>query len=263
MKKPIIQLSHANGFPVGSYKQLLTPLAEHFNIHYIEKLGHNPQYPVNNNWHSTAEEIIKHIETNADEAVIGIGHSYGSISTLIAATKRPDLFKGIVMCEPPLVMSWGSLAIKFFKAVGLIDKYSPAGITQGRQQQFKDHDDMLSYCKSKSLFQGISDTVLMDYIQSATSECDGGICLNYSVDIECEVFRTMPDNLECLPVPKNISGHLLVGKDSGLIRPSFEKRLCRRYNLQAHHVNGGHLFPLQHPKKTAELLHRLAKELSV
>lgn len=264
MQQIHLHFAHANGFPSGSYRQLFKQLtAANFKLSYIEKLGHNPLYKVDNNWQSTAKEIIANIEANCSAPVVGLGHSYGSISTLIAYTMRPDLFSTIIMCEPPLVMSWGSAMIKFLKAVGMIEQYSPAKKSRHRRQYFADAESMLNYCKSKTLFAAMSDAVIMDYIKAGTYFCEQKqqLRLSYQVAIECAVFNTIPDNLECLKVPQSMQGHLLIGNDSTAIRPHFAKRLCAKYNLKALNMPGGHLFLLENPDQAAAKIKSLIHNL--
>ena len=62
MKKDTIHFAHANGFPGGTYKRMLEPLKEKYNIIAMDRLGHNPLYPVNNNWTNLADELIANIK---------------------------------------------------------------------------------------------------------------------------------------------------------------------------------------------------------
>ena len=49
-QRPRLVFAHANGFPGLSYRSLLNPLAETFDLHPLDRLGHHPDYPVNHNW---------------------------------------------------------------------------------------------------------------------------------------------------------------------------------------------------------------------
>lgn len=43
--------SHGNSFPAGTYRVMLDSLrARGFTVHAIEKYGHDPRYPVTDNW---------------------------------------------------------------------------------------------------------------------------------------------------------------------------------------------------------------------
>ena len=46
-----IIFSHANSFPASTYQVLLDNLRQRgFVVDAVEKFGHDPQYPVTNNW---------------------------------------------------------------------------------------------------------------------------------------------------------------------------------------------------------------------
>ena len=46
-----IVFSHGNSFPASTYRVMLDSLrARGFTVHAIEKYGHDPAYPVSDNW---------------------------------------------------------------------------------------------------------------------------------------------------------------------------------------------------------------------
>ena len=100
MHKPTIQFSHANGFPAPCYKSLFDHLKNDFEIRYIENLGHNPKFPVTDNWASLVDELIQDIEQSATLPLIGVGHSLGGAITLFAALKRPNSFLALFFWIP-------------------------------------------------------------------------------------------------------------------------------------------------------------------
>ena len=49
--RPVIVFSHANGFPAGTYRQLFEAWrGAGFEVHALERFGHDPAYPVRSNW---------------------------------------------------------------------------------------------------------------------------------------------------------------------------------------------------------------------
>ncbi|MFM6990489.1 MAG: alpha/beta hydrolase, partial [Rhodoferax sp.] len=57
--KPLIVFSHGNSFPVSTYGVMLDAIrARGFRVKAIEKLGHNPRYPVTNNWPHLVQELV-------------------------------------------------------------------------------------------------------------------------------------------------------------------------------------------------------------
>ncbi len=120
---PILHFAHANGFPAGCYNKLFGLLRGDYTVIAIEQMGHNSHYPVDDNWENLTRELIDYIERNAGgSAIIGIGHSMGGILTFLASYKRPELFKGIIMLDPPL--AYGPLAFFLYlgKKLGLRER---------------------------------------------------------------------------------------------------------------------------------------------
>ena len=71
--------AHANGFPSPSYAPLFEALQEHgHQIDYIEKAGHNPEFPITSNWPHLVSELEQELTSRHQEPVIAIGHSAGA-----------------------------------------------------------------------------------------------------------------------------------------------------------------------------------------
>jgi len=49
--KEVIHFAHGNGFPSPCYRQLLSGLEKEYDVKYIDRIGHNPLYPITENWH--------------------------------------------------------------------------------------------------------------------------------------------------------------------------------------------------------------------
>ncbi len=262
MPKPTLHFAHANGFPAGSYKQLFAQLESDFNIIALEKMGHNPIYPINDNWSNLAQELVAYLKQHATEPVIGVGHSMGGIATFLAAYQRPELFSQIIMLDPPLAMSYGSLAFYLAKKTGYMDKMTPAGKTQYRKTQWDNRQACYDNLAPKGLFKGFNEEAIWDYINAATkTREDGKLHLHYSVDAECAAFRTVPDNMEFKRKPLVVPGTLIRFED-GVIRPYFAQRLAKLHKMDCRTVTGGHMLPLQEPEFVAGLIKEMVLGVS-
>lgn len=69
--RPPLVFAHANGFPGLSYRSLLNPLAEMFDLHPLDRLGHHPDYPVNHNWGNLVDELLSYLRKRY--AAVGCG----------------------------------------------------------------------------------------------------------------------------------------------------------------------------------------------
>ena len=114
-----VHFSHANGFPASSYNYLFK-LLNNVQINFIEKMGHG-DYPLNKDLNNFADELITSIEKEFIEPVIGIGHSTGGVVTVLAASKRPELFKKIIVLDPVLFSKRKRYLIWLFQKIGFTD----------------------------------------------------------------------------------------------------------------------------------------------
>ena len=56
-QKPVLAFAHANGIPGHSYDTFLAPLKDEYTLHVVDRVGHNPAYPVDSGWHSLSLEL--------------------------------------------------------------------------------------------------------------------------------------------------------------------------------------------------------------
>ena len=129
-----IHFAHGNGFPSPCYRQLIQQLEKRFNCCYIDRVGHTSQFPVTENWQRLIEEVIFSIQSQALQPVIAVGHSLGGVLSLLAAIEQPSLFKAVILLDSPLINRFKSSVVRFSKALGMIDRLTPAFRTRARRQ---------------------------------------------------------------------------------------------------------------------------------
>ncbi len=94
MNKPLIHFAHANGIPSKVYQKLFDLLSDRYDIIYVPMIGPDKRYPVTNHWSHLVDQVIDSIVRQANgRKVIGLGHSLGSVLTMMASYKRPELFR--------------------------------------------------------------------------------------------------------------------------------------------------------------------------
>ena len=247
--RPRLVFAHANGFPGLSYRSLLNPLAERFDLHPLDRLGHHPDYPVNHNWGNLVDELLSYLpESNAP--LLGVGHSLGGTLMAMAADKQPERFCGVIMLDPPLMLGSDAWAMKAAKRFGFIDRVTPAGKTQGRRTVWPSREVMARSLGRRGLFKRFTPQALNDYIEAGTRLLDDGSAeLTFDPSIEVEIFRHLPDHLSRLPQRLGVPLELVAGKESHLLTASRIKRLKRK-GLTVSEVPGTHMFPMEHPDET-------------
>lgn len=251
MQRKVIHFAHANGFPAGTYRKMLRLLEQQYAVVAIEKLGHNPDYPIDENWQGLVRELTDHIERRADRPVIGVGHSLGGIVTFIAAYRRPQLFSRVVMLDPPLVYGPFALFVFLAKKLGLIDQVKLVSQTRKRRTRWSGREEAAAHFSAIPLFQRFDPDCLRDYIDSGTVGVDGGVALSFDSGREASIFRTTPHNLTCLRRRLPLPGAVVVGEDS-YTAGAMLRCFARRHGMLLESFrDGSHLFPLEYPERTA------------
>ena len=200
-----LHFAHANGFPAGSYDKLLRLLAQERTVYAMDHRAtwdSSPYQPPSEfTWHSAADDLIAAIEQVSPNGVIGVGHSLGAVSTLLAAIKRPDLFKQILLVEPVMfptrmfVMFAGVPKPLRAKVFGLVKK------TLLRRERWTTREEFTQALGGKSLFKGFSAEVFQDYAthglrESSQRAMPGAsndmLTLSFRKTWEAQVFLTPP-----------------------------------------------------------------------
>jgi len=245
--------AHANGYPSGSYRALLSELTPALDVIAIE---HRPLWsdepaPTFLSWQVYADDLIQRIEEDAGYPVWVIGHSMGAASAALAAAKRPELFLGIVALDPVLIPS----KIWFWSLI--YNRLKPNGIPMiakalSRPHRFEDHQTAFDFYRSKRVFSNVDDEVLMDYVLAGHElAAGGGVSLRHPGAWEACIYRSVPRMtraLRGLTCPMAI----LAGADSNVLSSSrLEWAQNLNHRITTKIIPGGHLLPLEHPAECA------------
>ena len=263
--REILHFSHANGFPAGSYRVLLDKLSDHYDVRTIDRLGHQPQYPVTDNWSLLEQELTHYFERHYSRPVIAVGHSLGGLLSYMVARKRPDLIKALVMLDSPVLTPMQAFGFRVLKRFKLTDKVTPAGRTEGRRQQWDDPQQALEYFSGKSLMRRFDPRCLQDYVEHGTHAVDpenasAGIRLYFDPDTEMKIYRTIPHNVTT-DKPLKIPAAVIGGRSSDVFWPVNGARMKSKVGMRLRWLPGGHMFPLESPELTADTIHQLLGEM--
>ncbi len=271
---PLIIFSHANSFPASTYRVMFRSLrARGFTVKAIEKLGHDLAYPVTNNWPHLAKQVADFAQAEIEKAgqpAYLVGHSLGGFLSVMAAARHPDLgghgVKGVVLLDSPLVSGWKAAAIQMAKTAQFVGSVSPAKVSKTRRTSWPSKAEALAHFAAKKMFARWEPQVLHDYIEHGMVTPDAGekCTLAFSREIETAIYNTLPDNLDRLlkrhplKCPVAFVGGTFSKEMKQVGMEMTQKLVKGRISM----IDGGHLFPMEHPLQSAAALEQAILSIS-
>ncbi|MFT7288747.1 MAG: pimeloyl-ACP methyl ester carboxylesterase [Halieaceae bacterium] len=248
--------AHANGYPPGSYRMLFEAMAPHFEIQALE---HRPLWagrepPRRLRWKLFCDDLLQVMDKLYDEPVWVMGHSMGATIATLAAARLPAAFAGLILLDPVflpdrLVLGMRLIPEKKRRQLPMIRR------ALSRPAEFDSFASAFAFYRPKRAFAGMGDEALWDYVHASNAPLrGGGVGLRYSGAWEAAVYGSGP---RVRPALKKLRVPTLGvrGRDSDTLQPGIWRR-WKQWQPEAvlKECPGGHLFPLEHPRETAELL---------
>ena len=255
-----IVFSHANGFPAGTYRQLFDAWrAAGYEVHAVEKFGHDTRFPVTSNWPHLRDQLTHFIDHEVGRPAYLVGHSLGGYLSLLAASRRPDLALGLVLLDSPVLSGWKARAVQIAKATGVGERVTPGHISKRRRQQWDNADAALAHFASKPAFARWAPGVLRDYIAAGTESSAKSASasrhhrLSFDRDVETAIYNSLPHQLS-----RTLRAHPLQcpmafvrGTDSQESRQVGLTATTRLAHGRVSSIEGSHLYPMERPAETA------------
>lgn len=255
-----LYFAHANGFPSESYKCLFQHLMVD-NINYVNILGRG-KHALNGDMNNFANEILDDIASKNLKNIVALGHSAGAVALMIAASKRPDLFKFLILIEPVLFSPLKRMVIDITRGLGLADKMGVVKKARNRKMYFSSMAEAQNYFEQKRFFQRFDSKCFDNYLKEALVEnSKGGVELRIPANEEAEIFKAVHTK-----VPKNIEklkGIYIYGRQSEMLWKADLKWWKKKFpNFEMKSVEGTHVFPFENPIDTAEIINTELKKIN-
>jgi pimeloyl-ACP methyl ester carboxylesterase len=236
-------------------------------VEALDQFGHNPKYPVTNNWPHVLEELrefVQGVKAKHKQTPILIGHSLGGAASLMLASQSPELARGLIMMDSFVIYGWKAWAMKLAKLLGKPMKRPPASVALRRRFVWDSVEQVMHHLQHKRAFKHWDPRVLRDYAENGTVEIEGGKRqLKFKREIEAQFYATFPDNVmpmlrqQPLQCPFHFVGGLRSVELARVGLGGTEKLVAARAGNSLQRVEGPHLFPMERPIETAQLIHEL------
>lgn len=252
-----IIFSHANSFPAGTYAILFKHLrARGFTVRAVDRFGHDPKYPVTNNWPHLVQQLHDFTRREVDKTgqpAWLVGHSLGGFLSLMCAARHPELARGVLLVDSPVLGGWRATTLGMIKRTQLVGAVSPGAVSRRRKNSWPSAAAALEHFRHKKAFAKWEPQVLQDYIDHCTHDEDGLRVLSFNRDIETAIYNTLPDNLDRLlrRHPLKCPVAFLGGTRSEEMKQVGMTMTHQLVKGRIMMLDGSHLFPMEKPRATA------------
>lgn len=261
MTKPPLHFSHANSFPAGAYRKMLRALEAHYDVGYLEILGHDPAYPVTDCWPNLVKQSIAYIEQRYREPVVAVGHSLGGFLSFLSAIERPELFRAVVLLDSP-IFSWQvSTMLWLGKRLGFIERLTPGSGTLTRRHEWPDTEAALQHFSGRGTFAAFDHECLRDYVESGTVPGGAGVQLRFRREIEYQIYCGLPHIFPRYRGRLSVPTGFIGGSQSAYVRKSDLRQMQKHFGIRLAQVEGGHMFPLEKPEAAAAAIMEMVEAL--
>ena len=266
---PALHFAHANGYPPQAYTPFIETLTPRYHASAMLSRPLWPDCPPNGlrDWSPLADDLLQFLEERGEKSVIGVGHSLGGVVTLMAALRRPELFRALVLIDPVLLPYSILFPWTLFYMLGVADRLHP--LVPGalrRRRVFESVDTMYTHYRRKPIFSRIDDRGLRAYVEAlARPRPDGQVELAYSPEWEAKIYMTGPVyEWKLWPQLKALRPPLLIvrGEQTDTFFPAAARMVKQRLpQTVIHTVPGtGHLLPMEKPEEVGAVIHEFLEK---
>ncbi len=254
---------HGNGFPPKAYQTLLKNLEKKLSVYamYQRPFWSNEISPHSiYGWEIFKNDTLEFIHQNNLQNSNAIGHSMGAILILMIEIDCPGTFKNIFLLDPVITSKFKSKLYKILFNLNLIDRFHPMiQRTKNKRMIYSSFQEIYKNYRSKKIFSKINDEDLKKYIESIVCDKDGKTIIKLSREWENLIYRSgslndsiIWNNLNKIKIPV----YIITPKDGDFGHFNYGSHLKKKNSNFINYKidNSSHLFPLEHPQKTSELI---------
>jgi pimeloyl-ACP methyl ester carboxylesterase len=253
---PLALLHHATGFCASVWAPVAERLSAHYRVIAMDARGHGnsskPEGADCYHWELFGRDVLVVAETLAAEhpdgrVALGIGHSIGGSSILMASAERPELFERCVLVDPVILAQNRGHAKSAPDSPG----NRLAEGARSRRQVWPSREAAREKWVTKELFADWDPEALDLYLAEGFADRpDGQVELKCSGEIEAAIFEAggsfdLWSSADRVRTPTLIEWAVR----SVFPRATYEQIAARMTDAQVCDIDAGHLAPMQHPDR--------------
>lgn len=264
-----IVFAHANSFPASTYRRLFEGWrAAGYTVHAIDRIGHDPRFPVTTDWPLLVEQLRHTLEHEVRTPAFLVGHSLGGYLSMMLASRHPQWAQGVIVMDSPLLSGWKAAGIGLAKHLGTMQRVMPSQISAQRTHEWPSLQAARAHFHAKAKFAAFHPDILADYVDTGTetapsTAADGQTLrrLRFSREVETAIYNTMPHRLlrDFRRRPPRSPMAFIGGTCSAELQAVGLQGTRQLFGPAMSWIEGSHLYPFEQPQRTeTEVLQWLA-----
>lgn len=256
---PPLHLAHGNGFPPGTYRRLAEVLAERYHVVSMaaRPLWNGDRAPRILGWSQLADDLREELTARGLRGIVGVGHSLGAATSLLASVEDPGLFSAVVAIDPIVLTGATSVMWGVTKRLGLAGLHPLVRGARVRRRSWPSRGAVHEAYAGKKMFKSWRHEVFDDYVESGFEDVDGdGVRLRFPRRWEARIFEVAPHNL--WPQLRRLAVPVLFvqGERSDTFRDEARERVARELPTARVEVvpGAGHFVPMEEPERLGRVI---------
>lgn len=168
---PVLHFSHPNAYTPRCFRRFLMPFTAHYHVmaaHHRALWYLSPGAPdvapadAFDDWNLIADDLLRFLDQQRLEGIIGVGHSLGAVATMKAALREPQRFRALVLIEPVFLPPAVLDAARAHPQAAAERPFVLAA--RRRRDRWPDRQAAFDRYREKRVFANFPDETLWDYV---------------------------------------------------------------------------------------------------
>ena len=254
---PDIVFSHATSFNAYTYRSLLAPLGDRYQVWAFDARGHGlTTLPAGTfgytSWRRHRDDLIAVLEHFTAPVTLA-GHSMGATVSLLTAGKRTDLVAGLALLEPVILPASGYAAAQIPLAPLVQRMTMPLATGAARRRaRFESREAAAAGFTGRGVFKAFPDEVVADYVADGLIEDErGGFKLACAPKYEAATYCAQRhDPWEALRKVTDPLVMLRAARGSTISEAAMHRLAAIKADARVATVEGaGHMLPMERPDR--------------